>query len=248
MSKRAYICVVMVALILVALPVFASETIPVTFSFQPPIPAATVTVAGTFNNWDATRNPMSDPDGDGIWTVVIELPPGSYEYKFVVNGDSWYEDPNAEESTDDGYGGNNSVVHVGVVSGDTKAGLKFDGWLESKIEKESNKSPVMYNDVYLKFSGVMRPGIETFTEVKAWKTLHIGSLKSWQDFLPLPVDGIEVNQATVTLRLVEGISTKLYFRGHAGNTKDHMTLIKSDGDEDKIWNRKLLRSCIQRRL
>lgn len=240
MSKRAYICVVMVALILVALPVFASETIPVTFSFQPPIPAATVTVAGTFNNWDATRNPMSDPDGDGIWTVVIELPPGSYEYKFVVNGDSWYEDPNAEESTDDGYGGNNSVVHVGVVSGDTKAGLKFDGWLESKIEKESNKSPVMYNDVYLKFSGVMRPGIETFTEVKAWKTLHIGSLKSWQDFLPLPVDGIEVNQATVTLRLVEGISTKLYFRGHAGNTKDHMTLIKSDGDEDKIWNRKAI--------
>ncbi|MEW6230615.1 MAG: glycogen-binding domain-containing protein, partial [Bacillota bacterium] len=177
------------------------------------------------------------PDGDGIWSTVMQLAQGKYEYKFVVNGDKWYEDPNAADFVPDPYGGRNSIVYVGgAVRGE--AGLKFDGWLESKIEKVGDNAPNMYNDVYLKFSGAMRAGLETFTELHAWKTLHLGSISGWKSLLPLPVDGIEVNQAIVTLRLADGLATKLYYKGHAGNTGDHLVLIKSDGDEDRIWDRK----------
>jgi 1,4-alpha-glucan branching enzyme len=50
--------------------------------------------------------------GDGIWSIVKPLSPGRYEYKFVVDRNSWLIDPNALETVDDGYGGKNSVLIV----------------------------------------------------------------------------------------------------------------------------------------
>jgi hypothetical protein len=43
-------------------------------------------VNGTFNNWCGGCAPMSDPDGDGIWELVISLQAGNYEYKFAADG------------------------------------------------------------------------------------------------------------------------------------------------------------------
>ena len=50
--------------------------------------------------------------GDGVWSIVKSLSPGRYEYKFVVDRNSWTRDPNAFDAIDDGYGGKNSVVIV----------------------------------------------------------------------------------------------------------------------------------------
>ena len=50
--------------------------------------------------------------GDGIWSIIKILSPGRYEYKFVVDRNSWLEDPNALETSDDGFGGKNSVLIV----------------------------------------------------------------------------------------------------------------------------------------
>tara|TARA_Y100001970_G_scaffold197986_1_gene240875 strand:- start:1132 stop:1530 length:399 start_codon:yes stop_codon:yes gene_type:complete len=50
--------------------------------------------------------------GDGIWSIIKKLSPGRYEYKFVVDRNSWVEDPNSIEKIDDGYGGTNSVLIV----------------------------------------------------------------------------------------------------------------------------------------
>ena len=47
---------------------------------------------GNFNGWCGECNPMSDDDGDGIWTVTISLEDGDYEYKFTVNGWSSQEE------------------------------------------------------------------------------------------------------------------------------------------------------------
>lgn len=81
--------------------------------FVMPAPGAkSVAVVGDFNGW--TPTPLSDPDGDGIWTVRISLPPGRYEYAFVVDGRWWGRDPLA-----DGYvrsfGSYNSVRYIGRV-------------------------------------------------------------------------------------------------------------------------------------
>ena len=49
---------------------------------------------------------------DGVWSIIKSLAPGRYEYKFVVDRNSWVKDPNALETIDDGYGGDNSVLIV----------------------------------------------------------------------------------------------------------------------------------------
>ena len=56
----------------------------VTFEYFAPA-ATTVEVAGTFNNWDPNRNPLKK-DRKGRWKVVLNLPPGSYEYRYWVDG------------------------------------------------------------------------------------------------------------------------------------------------------------------
>jgi len=42
--------------------------------------------------------------------AVVDLPPGTYQYKFIVDGE-WVEDPNAE-SVPNAFGTNNSVITV----------------------------------------------------------------------------------------------------------------------------------------
>ena len=50
-------------------------------------PFTTPEVNGTFNGWCGGCAPMADPDGDNVWTLDIELPAGTYEYKFAY--DAW---------------------------------------------------------------------------------------------------------------------------------------------------------------
>jgi 1,4-alpha-glucan branching enzyme len=72
--------------------------------------AGSVYLAGTFNDWDPTVQPLMKGD-DGLWRTSIELEPGEYVYKFVVDG-TWIEDPGNPDSVDDGYGGVNSILTV----------------------------------------------------------------------------------------------------------------------------------------
>ena len=90
-----------------------SEATDVTFRFRPPEDASMVTVAGTFNDWSTSADPMADPEGDGVWEVTLDLHIGNHQYKYVVNGSDWITDEFAEEFADDGFGGRNSVLYVG---------------------------------------------------------------------------------------------------------------------------------------
>tara|TARA_B100000029_G_scaffold505015_1_gene584921 strand:+ start:107 stop:502 length:396 start_codon:yes stop_codon:yes gene_type:complete len=93
--------------------------------FQYEAPSARhVNLAGNFpdNEWlkhgdkiDMMRDDGKNGDKiakDGIWSILKVLPPGRYEYKFVVDRNTWIIDPNALESIDDGYGGKNSILIV----------------------------------------------------------------------------------------------------------------------------------------
>ncbi len=85
----------------------------VTFKYRPDTKAQSLALAGAFNDWSTTKTPMSDSDGDGNWTVTLLLAPGSYPYKFVVNGTGWTQDRQGQDGeVDDGYGGKNSLRNV----------------------------------------------------------------------------------------------------------------------------------------
>lgn len=81
----------------------------VTLSVYLPM-AKNVGVMGAFNDWDAKRSPMTR-GADGNWTITLRLPPGSYEYQFLTNGNTRMTDPNAP-ATDSEFGEANSVLTV----------------------------------------------------------------------------------------------------------------------------------------
>ena len=74
-------------------------------------PGSRVFVAGSFNNWNPTANPLKDNPGSGHCKATLSLPAGRHEYKFVVNG-VWMLDPHGTDWAPDGYGTMNSVLHV----------------------------------------------------------------------------------------------------------------------------------------
>ena len=72
--------------------------------------AKAVYVAGSFNQWKPDQTPLI-PKGNGRWVGDLAVPPGKHEYLFVVDG-QWLPDPNARESVQNPFGGQNSVLTV----------------------------------------------------------------------------------------------------------------------------------------
>ena len=82
-----------------------------TFTYLAEGPLKTVTLAGTFNNWDKRANPMKvGPDGR-TWTTTVALPYGRVQYKFVLDDDAYVVDPTGK-TVDDGNGHQNSEIVV----------------------------------------------------------------------------------------------------------------------------------------
>jgi len=83
------------------------------FSYKPEKPALVqnVSVVADFNGWHKNVDLMK-PDGSGRYTLKVNLTPGQYAYKFVLNGERYIGDPNCSRSVQDGYGGRNSLVSV----------------------------------------------------------------------------------------------------------------------------------------
>jgi len=67
---------------------------PNTFAVAAP-GASTVALVGDFSAWQPIS--LFDHDGDGVWSVTVALPPGRYEYAFVVDGRWVGQDPLAAE-------------------------------------------------------------------------------------------------------------------------------------------------------
>lgn len=74
-------------------------------------PGSQVFVAGTFNNWNPTANPLKDKSDRGHFKAVFRVPRGTHEYKFVVNGE-WRADPKCPKSAPNVQGSVNSVMSV----------------------------------------------------------------------------------------------------------------------------------------
>lgn len=74
--------------------------------------AETVSLAAEFNNWSVYATPLRK-DSDGLWRVELRSPAlGRYEYKFVIDGKRWIEDPSNGMRVNDNQGGLNSLLLV----------------------------------------------------------------------------------------------------------------------------------------
>lgn len=102
-----------------------------TFTYVKPASAPAVTsvnLAGSFNNWSTTAQAMTQQT-DGSWKATIPLAKGTYQYKFVMNGNQWpnnmcndptWGNPNnggkvdaaVTTCADDNNGGQNAVLTI----------------------------------------------------------------------------------------------------------------------------------------
>ena len=70
--------------------------------------AQTVGLAAEFNGW---KSQAMSKGQDGIWTISVPLSPGTYGYKFLVNGSEWlFDPPNTERKRVDNI--ENSAITV----------------------------------------------------------------------------------------------------------------------------------------
>jgi chromosome partitioning protein len=76
--------------------------------------AGDVRIAGDFNGWVPDRGVRSLIGSDGetrVWTKVLTLEPGTYQYRYIVDGE-WQEDPANPQSAPGPTGQPNSILHV----------------------------------------------------------------------------------------------------------------------------------------
>jgi len=81
----------------------------ITFSFESS-DAKEVILMGDFNNWNPKKHPMKKDD-NGKWIRAVLLPPGQYEYKFLVDG-QWKEDPQNDRICSNKFGSYNNLVNL----------------------------------------------------------------------------------------------------------------------------------------
>jgi chromosome partitioning protein len=76
--------------------------------------ARDVRIAGDFNGWVPDRGVRSLIEAEGetrVWTKILQLAPGRYQYRYVVDGE-WREDPDNPEGVASNVGGRNSILVV----------------------------------------------------------------------------------------------------------------------------------------
>ena len=61
--------------------------------------ASTVHVAGQFNGWSATTQPLAS-EGNGLWSTDVASAVGFQHYRYVINGTIWKTDPRARDVVD----------------------------------------------------------------------------------------------------------------------------------------------------
>ncbi len=75
--------------------------------------AETVNLVGDFNNWDSAETPMKGAK-NGSFTVALDLENGkTYNFRYLVNGTSWVNDPEADGSAPSPYpDATNSLINL----------------------------------------------------------------------------------------------------------------------------------------
>ncbi len=89
----------------------AKGTTRIEFELPAAVEAESVSVCGDFNDWSPTAHPLTQRR-DGSWSTKVPLEPGTYRYRFLLDGSRWENDWWAEAYVPNAFGEDDSVVHV----------------------------------------------------------------------------------------------------------------------------------------
>ena len=84
----------------------------VTFEVPAQVNANTVVLCGEFNGWDVARHPMKRRK-DGSFSLTVSLRPGNeYRFRYLVDGERWENDWEADKYVPNEFGTEDSVIVV----------------------------------------------------------------------------------------------------------------------------------------
>lgn len=93
-------------------PTKSGNTSRVTFELPAALGARTVHLCGEFNDWSETDTPLIQRK-DGRFSVTVTLPRGrSYRFRYLINGEKWENDWEADTYVPNVFGGEDSVVEL----------------------------------------------------------------------------------------------------------------------------------------
>jgi len=72
--------------------------------------ASDVVLTGDFTDWSKDRIRLTKST-DGEWTGAVELAPGEYQYRLLVDGE-WRDDPSAQARVPNQFGSTNCILKV----------------------------------------------------------------------------------------------------------------------------------------
>lgn len=84
----------------------------VTFKLPAEVNAETVHLCGEFNAWSHTSHPMKQLK-DGSFSLTVSLEPGqSYRFRYLLDGQRWENDWEADAYEANEHGSEDSLVNV----------------------------------------------------------------------------------------------------------------------------------------
>lgn len=91
---------------------YYKKTVRVTFELPPEVDAEEVNVVGDFNEWDPSRDRLEERT-DGRFSTTLSLEPDSeYRYRFLLDGERWENDWEADDYVPNEFGTEDSVVRL----------------------------------------------------------------------------------------------------------------------------------------
>jgi hypothetical protein len=93
-------------------PAKRGATTKVTFEVPAESAGERVCLCGDFNSWLPDATPLTRRK-DGRFSGTLNLEQGrSYRFRYLIDGERWENDPNADEYVDNGFGSKDSVIHT----------------------------------------------------------------------------------------------------------------------------------------
>ncbi len=72
--------------------------------------ASSILLVGDFNNWHIGETPLKKAK-TGVWSVSLDLETGKeYQFRYLIDGTNWENDPAADKFVASGLGSENSVL------------------------------------------------------------------------------------------------------------------------------------------
>lgn len=72
--------------------------------------ASSILLVGDFNSWQVGETPLKMAK-TGVWSVSVDLETGKeYQFRYLIDGTNWENEPEADKFVPSGLGSENSVL------------------------------------------------------------------------------------------------------------------------------------------